>query len=632
MNRNLSSRIRTIVLAIVVIIQGSFIVVSAQDPVSLYPDLRWPPHLEGQRVEELSFKNADLRDIVRMLGTRYRLNIIVDNTVQKRVTIHLVDVPVSEALQYLAKDNNLEISQTGPIFKMGPPAELPPAPKEWNIHFVEERLSVELQAEPVTEAITQIAKETGKTILVDRDINGNLTGQLINTPFEAGFRQLLSANGYRLNAEGQIYRVTRDFLQDTPQGNPGRRTGLWVQMHEGLIQMESRQASLNTVLDELSRQSGKNFLLLGQTQKLLDVRINGLTLESCLQSILLEYDFTFKENGNVILIGDKANPALTRSELFRLRYLKVDGILEMLPNRVMAKAELKVIPEHNALLASASQDVIVDIADIIRQIDRPIPQIFFEALVVDYRNFDIRELSVEAGIAQPDSNGNTLGELTRWVPGLDLIRTAPSLQHGANRLDNFITGVNIGRLPRDFYVRVRALEQAGKANIRSRPQLATLNGHPAELKIGETRYFRLVSETPLRDPSQVYLQTSERFQTVEINISLNLTPWVSASGEITVEIHPEFNTPGEQVSENVPPNIQTRSLNATVRVQDGETIILGGLIQEIENESVSRLPLLGRIPILGRLFSSQNHDRVKNELIIYLTPHLTYSEDWMQKN
>ncbi|MEL6822381.1 MAG: hypothetical protein AAFP70_11510, partial [Calditrichota bacterium] len=66
-----------------------------------------------------------------------------------------------------------------------------------------------------------------------------------------------------------------------------------------------------------------------------------------------------------------------------------------------------------------------------------------------------------------------------------------------------------------------------------------------------------------------------------------------------------------------------------VRLRDGETIVLGGLIQEIDSESVKRIPLLGRIPLIGKLFSNTSRTKVKSELIIYVTPRLLYTEDWL---
>ena len=185
----------------------------------------------------------------------------------------------------------------------------------------------------------------------------------------------------------------------------------------------------------------------------------------------------------------------------------------------------------------------------------------------------------------------------------------------------------MGKLPDDFYLRINALDRLDKINIRSRPQLTTLNGHAAELIIGETRYFKLVSQTPFYEqPDQGYTPrtTNERFEKIEINTTLRMTPWVSSSGEITVEINPEFRSINdEQQVAELPPNIRTRALKATVRVRDGETIVLGGLIEEQNFSTSTQVPLLGKIPLIGRLFRNQHSGTSTSELLIYVTPRLS---------
>jgi type IV pilus assembly protein PilQ len=185
----------------------------------------------------------------------------------------------------------------------------------------------------------------------------------------------------------------------------------------------------------------------------------------------------------------------------------------------------------------------------------------------------------------------------------------------------------IGKLPDEFLLHLRALERNGKANIRSQPQIATLNGHPASIKIGTTQYFVLKSQNPVVGGNQVINQVTERFEKITAEISLTITPWVSASGEITTEIHPEFSTPEGILNPNVPPTINHRVLDSTVRLRDGETIILGGLIQSIDSENIDKFPILGSLPLLGRLFQNRSHNRSKAELIIYLTPHLYYGDE-----
>ncbi|MCB0258371.1 MAG: type II and III secretion system protein [Calditrichaeota bacterium] len=585
----------------------------------------------AQIIETLDFKNTDLKDIIRILATKYRINVLVEDGVQQRLTLHLVNVRLEDAIRFIVEDNGLVLKRFGNIYKIQNPPELPSPPKVWHVEYDAGLLSVDLQQEDLPEAIRQISKVSGQTLLVDRQARGTISGRLHKVAFEEGLGELLKINGFILSKVKSTYHIRRMGIsgeKNSPEHN------FWINVRQGKIDLDVAGAPLRQVLEELSRQSSTNLLLLGSPQGTVNARLNDVTLEECLSLLLLESDFTFKRSGDIYLVGDKNNKGLATSRLIKLKHLKVDGILEMLPGKVTQKAELKIVKEHNALLINGAQDVINDIAAIIRDVDHPIPQVFLEALVVDFNTFDTRELSVEMGVgAPPDSN-----IIDRYIPGLDLYRSGKdankfladiSINDRLHRLGGFFSGINIGRLPDDFYLRVKALETAGKANIRSKPQIATLNGHTAELKIGETRYFKLVSEIPLRDPSQIYLQTTERFQTVEINISLKITPWVSASGEITVEIDPEFNTPGDQLSPEVPPNVQSRTLHSTVRLRDGETIVLGGLIQEIDSESVSRLPILGRLPLIGKLFSSRNHNKTKSELIIYVTPHLTYSDEWM---
>lgn len=581
----------------------------------------------NQVIEELDFKNTDLRDIVRVLAKKYDINVFVENDVKKRLTLHLVNVRLGDALNFIVEDNSLILKKYGNIYKIMNPPEPEPPPKEWKIEYKNGLLTVDFKDEDIRKAINEIAKITGKTILVERRVSGSITGMINTLPFEEALAHLLKINGYRLRKEGTIYYVQPMVLLTgegaTPSGS------LWITVNKGFVNFELQNAPLTSVVDEIARQAGINFFLLGDLQGTVTARVTNLPLEECLNLILLDKNYTFKRSGDVYLIGDKNNKGLISTQLIELKHLKVDGVIEMLPRKVTQNAELKIIKEHNALLVNGSRDVISEIQQILKDIDRPIPQVFFEALVVDFKTFDVKDFSVEAGLTGGKTPDTSRGTFDLWIPGIDILWSGANVNKYLGELENQFRGINIGRLPSDFYLRIKALESAGKANIRSIPQISTLNGHTAELKVGETRYFKLITETPIRDPSQLYIQRTERFQTVEINISLKITPWVSASGEITVEIHPEFNTPGEQIAIDVPPNVQSRSLTSTVRLRDGETIVLGGLIQEVDNESISRVPILGRIPLLGTLFRSKNHNKTKSELIIYVTPHLTYSDDWL---
>jgi type II secretory pathway component GspD/PulD (secretin) len=110
-------------------------------------------------------------------------------------------------------------------------------------------------------------------------------------------------------------------------------------------------------------------------------------------------------------------------------------------------------------------------------------------------------------------------------------------------------------------------------------------------------------------------------RTIDTGIQLKLKPWVSGSGDITVEVEPSISDTAGTGTSGLP-STNERSVVTTVRVKDGQTIVIGGLIQTLKHESVSKLPLLGDLPILGHLFRSTDIVESETEFVIYITPHL----------
>lgn len=308
-----------------------------------------------------------------------------------------------------------------------------------------------------------------------------------------------------------------------------------------------------------------------------------------------------------------------------MKYVKVERILDMLLEKIPEKAEFKIIKAHNVALIHGSSDVIHKIEQILNNLNRPILQFLIEALVVNYNYQDIKKISIKGGLTGRTPN-SSLGTGDNWFPGIDFYLTGKNINQYSDKIEGYWGITNIGRLPVDFYVKVKAFETVGKANIRSKIQIANLNGYPANIAFGQTQCYLLNTPTPIRDPSRVYIQESQQFHTIEANITLKITPWVSASDEITVEIHPEFNNPVGQFSSGIPPTIQRRALNSTVSLRDGETIVLSGLIRAVDAVNKFQIPLLGSLPLIGYLFRSTNHHQIKSELFIYLTPHLSYSK------
>jgi len=141
----------------------------------------------------------------------------------------------------------------------------------------------------------------------------------------------------------------------------------------------------------------------------------------------------------------------------------------------------------------------------------------------------------------------------------------------------------------------------------------TLNGEKARLLIGDR--IPVIVEDVQED------HVTRSIQYIDAGITLEFTPWITTDNRINLEINPKVSSIGESVGSSLP-SINTREVETKIRLEDGETFAIGGLIQDDIIESVSRVPLLSEIPILGELFKRQKVDKIKTEVIIFITPHI----------
>ncbi len=583
----------------------------------------------------LSFKDTDIRDIFRALAYQHGVNIFVDNAVNKRTTISLNQIRVYDAIKFLCAQNNLVLQLEGGIFKISPAPQakiIPPPPKSLFIYYDNTGLSVDLKNDDLEEVVLDIQKKAHKNILILNGTSGSISGKLTDVDFDIGFTQLMNNNGFAVQAKNNIYTVSRlDYFVGPQAAGQNQKPGpYWISVKDSLVTIDVTNAPLDRVLGDITRQLNADLIQYNAVTGNVTARATNVSLAASLDMLLRNTTFTYRENDGVYFVGEKTNKALLTTKLIKLKYLRAEKIVDLIPQSISAQAMLKPMREQNGLVVVAASDAVSQLQEYIHEIDRPVAQVLIEALVVDYDLSNGSQLGVGAGYK---TAADTVTPTASLLPALNI-------QMGGNTINAALQGVgtisllgkdigiaNLGKLPGDFYLNLKAMEQKGLANVRSRPLLATINGYPATLSIGTTQYFLLNTTTPYASQSNsVVLQQSQSFQTIEANVKLELTPYVGANGLIVVDIKPDFKTPVGQLSPNIPPTINQRSLSSTVEVKEGETIVLGGLIQETETENRTQVPILGSIPLLGTLFSSTTKSKEKSELIIYVTPHISYGE------
>lgn len=276
--------------------------------------------------------------------------------------------------------------------------------------------------------------------------------------------------------------------------------------------------------------------------------------------------------------------AQTATKSYPLRFLRADDVVSKLKATV-ANGSFLADEDLNAVLATGDGRVQEATRGLLAGIDRPSAQVLFEVKVADVTPVnDASNFGVEFGGF--DLQGNPLPGAVAY---------------------NFVGGT----IP--VYVTLNAMISKGRASILATPKLVTVNNKEADLSIGET--YPIVYSTSVFGGQNV--------QYVDIGVHLRLTPTIGTDGSVTAELHPEYSelvgfTPTGY------PIVANRKIDSTLRVGDNETIVLGGLMRDTSSQTLSRIPGLSDIPILGKLFQNKQAAHERDEIVFLITPHVIY--------
>lgn len=293
-------------------------------------------------------------------------------------------------------------------------------------------------------------------------------------------------------------------------------------------------------------------------------------------------------------------------------------ILSIIPNEVKTGLDIKIDTELNSFIVSGPAENIARFESFITYIDKEVPVVLIEVMIIDVKRSATVETGISAGIG--DKPVTTSGSV---FPASDITLGANTINNIINHFDGF-GSLNIGKVVPNFYLSLKALETNGNVNIRSTPRLSTLNGHRAYLSIGETTYYVVTNQnfygSQIPQASEV-----KNYQPIDAELSLSIKPLVSGNGEITMDIKViQSNFNGQKIDKDAPPGINSREFTSIIRVKDQDIIILGGLEEKSKNDAGSGVPLLARIPIIKWLFSSRKRTDSKSKLSVLIKPTVIY--------
>ena len=296
---------------------------------------------------------------------------------------------------------------------------------------------------------------------------------------------------------------------------------------------------------------------------------------------------------------------------------KAEALVNILPDELKNNLDIKVDYELNSFYVNGSSSNIKRFREFINKIDKPVPVILIEVMLIEVSANALVETGVSWGIGEAPSS--TSGSM---FPETDLTLGAETINTVIGGFDGF-GSLNLGKVVPNFFATLKAMERNGKLKVRSTPKLSTLNGHRAQFSNGQTSYYAVTQRNIYGTNNP---QTSEitNYQPIEAELGLSIKPMVSGDGQVTMDIFVVQSSFRGRISENAPPDISSREFSSIIRVRDQDIVVLGGLEELSTDNSGTGVPFLSRIPIIKWLFSSRKRESKKARLTVLIKPTIIY--------
>ncbi len=604
------------------------------------------PGLNDIMASEVSGLN--LYTFISSIALEHQLNIDVDPSLTVVLEGNYFNLPVKEVLMFLIQKYDLEVSFINSFIvfkKKTPKIELPEKiqPKIPDITYRKENdfLSVNLKRDSLSVVAEYITQKSEKNIVVSPEIRGlEVSGYFQNRPLPEILEMLGQANGLSIvpNDNGS-FLIERSIVEkntnfnNQSNGNQSNRRSIKRQEKQGekgyfdITISEKGYLSINAfevpvseiILDAAEKLHINYYMYSIPTEISTTIVAKGITFDDLLSTAFKGKDYTYtSDEKGFYYIGKRSEEGLRHTELIQLENRTIETVLNSIPSEIKKDVDIKEFPELNGLIVSGSKPKIKELRLFLREIDKVVPMVQLEVFIVQYNKTHDIQTGMQSGLKK--DNPATSGIL---FPSTDVNLNAQSV-NGLIDLFNGYGIFNLGKVTEQFYLNLKFLENNSIVQLESTPKIATLSGHDATLKIGETNYYFEQQNNFIPVGNNNTVTQSGTWKPTEANLNIKINPFVSKDEQITLKLTVEKSAFLGRAGENAPPGKATQSFDSFIRVKNNEMVLLGGL-DELNNEnSGTGTPVLSRIPILKWFFSGRLKKKKKSKLHLFVKPTITY--------
>lgn len=579
------------------------------------------PSLNSQ--VDLSVSNMALKELVRAIATTSELNLSIAPEIDIKVINNFKNVSTKEVLLFLCRNYNLTIEFTGKILYLKQYQE-PKVyePKELNINYNEKNntLSFDLKNDSLSSVVKRVVVLSGKNIVLAPGLSDNrVSGFVKDLPLSSAIENIAFSNGLKYDyTQDGVYVLSPEQKKSSSskKASSKKASGRYHLKVKSIsdISLSADGVDLEGLLVDISEKTNSSYFFYSDISEKVTLSVDSIPYEDLLTRLMSGTDYTWSVDAGVYMIGKRDAESIRQVSFYKLKHRNCEDIQTYIPKDIAKQVEVKEFIELNGLILSGSAPNIKEIEDFIEQIDKSVPMVMIELMIVDYSNNESLETGIEAGIAETPVE-NSSGSL---YPGVDYQYNASSVNKLIKAFKGF-GSLNLGMVTDNFYMDISFLEQNGILDVRSTPMLSTLNGHEATMTIGNKEYY--VEETNnIIGTQNPQSQKTRRWKSVDANMTVTIKPNISSDENVTMDVTVTQSDFTARIAPDAPPGTVSRDFKSLIRVKNNEMVLLGGLEVDKTSNTGSGVPFLARIPVLKWLFSKRSKVDNNSKLNIFIKP------------
>ncbi len=595
---------------------------------------------------QMSVSGVSIQEFMRGIADAHKLNISVDPAIKQEVVNNFANATVSDVLIFICKEYDLSINFIGSIMsivKYNPPkpivVEIPKKELQINYDKNGDKLSLDLSNDSLETVAKLITQKSKKNMVLASGVTPKLVSSYIeDMPFDNAMEKFGIANDLSITkTEDGFYLIDKKIVtnenninkidnRNTNKSNKtnNRNSGGSVAEEFSFnaksnldISVFGSDVQIADVIKSVASETGTDYYFVSDIKDKTTVNVQSTTFQGLLENLFQGTELTYEYRDGIYIIGERKTEGLRMTKVIQLQHRSVEKVIENIPANIKQNVDVKEFVDLNSLILSGSHPQIKEIELFIKQIDKVVPVVLIEVMIVDYSNKRANSTGIEVGLGnEPAETGGKV------FPETNMSLSSSSINDLIESFNGY--GIlNLGKVTPNFYVNIKALESQGILNVKSTPKLATLNGHEATMSIGNTEYYFEQTNNVITNTSTQNI-TTKTYKSVNADLSITIKPFVSGDDQITLEISVNQSDFTEKIEPGAPPGSVSRDFTSYIRVKDQEMVLLGGLEEKATRESGSGVPFLSRIPIIKWFFSSRTKEKSRSKLNIFIKPTVIY--------